>query len=595
MTSKKSKWLKVILVSLGILACLAVVVRIVFSDDVQQIIKTALYDYIRTKTEEAVSTSSKGKVHISIGEIEYGFYSQVLEVRNIRVTVKDSAQDTAEVLNIHLPLLTVTKLSPYNILTGSGVHVGKIQISDASVSVITKTAQDSAVVVEKDTTIPFRLPKIPNIDSTIVSLIQAAIPKNVKPLSVELVEVQNANIKTTLSAGEKTTQGSFNNVQISIANIHFDEKGAGSALNDVRVSATSWERVTGKSQSIYISKPTLVVNHTDTLFTVDSLRYQTDSATSMYGQGIVFSYTKHILQVDSFLIKPTYSDDHVFDNERYNSDRFIISGAKIRFTNIDFNKLELGKGLAVHNIRVENFFIDILSNKRKPNRKLKTSPAKPHQIFAQLPFEMSVDSVIIANAGIHYGEDWKNSSKPAELYWSNVHCVVTGLTNITSVQKNNPLTITAEGTFLSSATMNATISIPLDTNKYILHARGAMYKFPVQQLNVFLPAAENLLIKSGYASRATFDFTLVQRKARGNVRAEYTNMKFTPINKKSKKASFWDGIAAFVANWVVIKNDNVIGEDFTVGTINYTMPNDAALMQTLWFPIRQGLGTTAGF
>ena len=66
------------------------------------------------------------------------------------------------------------------------------------------------------------------------------------------------------------------------------------------------------------------------------------------------------------------------------------------------------------------------------------------------------------------------------------------------------------------------------------------------------------------------------------------------MDKKTKESSgIFNSIISFVANWIVIKNDND-GEDYKDGVIRYTLPRDAAIMQTIWFPIREGLGKAAG-
>lgn len=138
--------------------------------------------------------------------------------------------------------------------------------------------------------------------------------------------------------------------------------------------------------------------------------------------------------------------------------------------------------------------------------------------------------------------------------------------------------------------------IPLTAPMYALDANGSLSgPFDVTSLNSFLPIAENVRIRSGTARSARFAYTVRGRQCTGIVEPFYSDLSVDVVNARTKKkGGFLNAFVSLMANWLVIKNDNEGGE-YAPGRIRLTLPKDAAIMQTIWFPIRAGLGDAAGF
>jgi hypothetical protein len=310
-------------------------------------------------------------------------------------------------------------------------------------------------------------------------------------------------------------------------------------------------------------------------------------------RGVNFSYRTQILTMRSFMLGPTLRDDAFFAAQRYNGDRFRIRGGPITLRAIDFAALSRQEALHVEMLDVDRLSIDILSNKRLRNDPKQARPKMLNELAQAIPFVVAIDSIRIGNAGLVYGERWPHSATPATLRWSKIRVLATHLMNRTE-NTGTPFRITASGSFMNGAPMSATFTIPLMSRSYELIAQGSLGALDVTQLNSFLPVAENIRIRSGRATSATFAFVVRGRTCTGTVRPRYTGLKIDKLDAKTKESGgILNSLISFVANTFVLRTNND-GESYRDGTIAYTLPSDAAIMQTIWFPVRAGLGNAAG-
>jgi hypothetical protein len=572
-----------------------------FSKSVSSTIRTAIASYLRTKVNEAVSEATEGKVKVDVLGFSYGFFSGNVSVDSVRVTYTDSTGASGEVLDFSLSGIEATGVYPWDVLNGGGLSLGTITVSrphlrmhswdSAKVEVAAAAGPDTAL---------FKLPQVPNVDSLLNALSVGVLPHDISPLRIDGLRIKDVSMDRWLENPDSNNMDLRSHTEgltIEIDNIALGQGQKRSAKVFSRVSITmkSLERKRPDGGSTFFSGVALELGEKDRSIHVDTAHYNTLKDYSFKVAGVHFSYAKQEISIDTVALGPTLADADYFATQTYNGDRFRINLGHLKLSRIDLNGLANGEALRVAHVGIGTLRADILSNKRLRDAPSTGRPKMPHELIRSVPFGMEVDSISVASASIIYGERRHNSATPAELRFSHLKVAITGVTNIPSLQEGKPLTISASGTFMEQAPMQATLKLPLNVSRYRLEASGSMGKLDITRLNSFLPIAENMRVEKGLASKASFTFVVDGLKARGNVDPYYTDLKVELLDKKSKKAGLLEGIVSFVANWIVIRNDNPAGEDHVVGTIDYTLPADAAIMQTLWFPIRAGLGKAAGF
>ncbi|MBK7184928.1 MAG: hypothetical protein IPH85_03220 [Ignavibacteria bacterium] len=591
-----ASWKRITLITaitLGALAVASFVGYTIFRGTIRENIRSAIVQYIQTRVRAEAQTASDGKLDIVLGDIDYTYYTGSLHVRNIRVRYHDSTEAVGSTMQIDLPELRVTGLLPWDVINGGGLSIGTITLDHPAVRMRSWGARSKPQAPEKDTAV-VRLPKLPNVDSLLNKLFVKLVPTNVQPLSIDGVMLVEASLDNHDDDPESQYAGQIHGFTLDIGTItvradHPEIK----PIERVVLKLDRWNRKYSSDRSILVQGLHVIVSDVDSALTVDSVQYHLPSEYTYSASKVLFSYRTRQLQIGGFELGPTQNDETYFKGRRYNSDRFRVRGSNVQLQDIDFSSLSARTALHVRTIDVGMLDLDILSNRR-----LRVDPSSgvammPNELARTIPFMLAVDSVVVGSASIRYGERWKHSLVPALLTWKGIKVVATNLRNSPD-QMEKPLTIWAKGTFLSRSTMEATFTMPLTSPVYVLSARGTLGRFDVTELNGFLPIAENVKIKSGIASSAAFSYTIKGRSCTGVVQPHFTDLEIAVLDKKTKESSgIFNSIISFVANWIVIKNDNN-GDDYEDGVIRYTLPKDAAIMQTIWFPIREGLGKAAG-
>lgn len=587
MVKKLLLWIGVIL---GVLVIAAVVGYVLFNDKVSDTVRTAAVSYLRTRVSGAVADASGGTVDVTFADFDYGFFTRSVSIKGIKVT--------SENIKVEIDELACSGLSPWDVLNGDGLSLGTIRVVHPvfTITIVDSTGRHTDELAPTDTSI-VRLPKIPNVDSMLNVLAAGALPADIAPLSIDAVVIDDGVNNTRQENDTAWMRGSIEGFDVAIRDISLGTGDTVDAhvLNDITISVRRWHRQYSDGRDILMEGGLIRISDDDSLMSVSRTRLRSAERGEYIAKGVMFSFANHRLTIDSTSIGTTVPDEEWLASLKHPADRFRIAAEDISMEDIDLDALTRGTALTVKKLSVGALMIDVFSNKRGTRPRIKPRQLMPHQIVREIPFTVGIDSLVVGNTSIRYAEQQPKSPTPGVLTWSNVGVTITGLSSDPVVQARQPLKIQATGRFLDQAQMAATFTFPLNVTAYEMHGEGSLQRLDIRKLNSFLPSVEGIRITSGTADGATFRFDVRGRAARGDVDPIYRDLDIELIDKKTKKGNWLTGALSFVASWLVVKNDNPRGEDHEVGKIAYTLPPNAALMETIWFPIRSGLGDVAGF
>ncbi len=579
------------------LVLFAVGAYLLYADKVQQTIREAAVTYLKNRVSEAVHEASAGKVNVNFGEFDYAFFLQELSINDIMITYR-SDDSVRQQLKLTIDALTCSGLSPWDVLNGGGLSLGTIQLLHpvAVLDVVDSTGRLTADLRDRDTSI-VRLPQIPNVDSLLDVLAVNALPKDISPLSVDAVEILDVHTTNSQKNDTASMKGVVSGFDLIVRDIYLGSSSQRRhLLNDITINIDRWYREYSDGKTVNVEGALVRISGSDTSMSVASARVITDKRDTYAVTGVLFSFSQQRLTIDSCHIGTELSDKEWIVRQKRSGDRFRISASQLALNDIDLNALIAGTMLDVGEVSVGALNVDVLSESFGVPGQNNAKPfLMPHEIIAQIPFVVNIDTINVANTSVLYAEHRHGTPGIGRLRWNKVHASVTGLSTRRDVQSGSPLTIKAQGIFMDQAEMAATMMVPLNVSTYTMHAEGWMKQFDCTRLNSFLPVIEGIKVSSGRSDFASFRFDVKGRACRGIVDPVYQDLAIEIVDKKTKKGSFLTGLVSWAVNWVVVDNDNPRGEDHKVGKIAYTLPKNAAIMQTLWFPIRAGLGEVAGF
>ncbi len=606
---EKSRWWRALLIGggglLGIGLIGAGLAYWMYADKMQSIITDAANDYIKRMVQRDAQVKGGAPIDVKIGVVDYQFFARTLDVKDIRIRTGDTKNLTEVYMDLNVPLVKVSGVNPWDILFGSGLSLGditidepslyrrpaKVSFSDSSIAARTRISADSAAA---DTAL-VKLPVLPNVDSLVASLLGAILPDNVKPLWINSLSVNEGTYVLADANHQRSIGGSMVGLNIRFNSLSIKETTSDyKAVGKTYVSVRRWTRPFDDGDTVELYGGRIVVDEQDSSMYIDSVDYIVPKSSRTFASGVHISFRQRSVAIDTFGARPTISDAAIFAKTPFRTDRMRVSARNVILKEVDTKGLVNGTALRAHTLDFSKFYIDVLSNSRGKKNKGKR-PVMPYELIASIPFRLGIDSVRFGDCAITYGELHPNSNTPAILQFSKIGFLVTGLSNDPEVQKKQPVKIFAKGAFQKNGVMQLEITLPLNVQQNTFDAEASLAEMELATFNTFLPIAENIKVKSGWVKKASFKLKVRGRQATGVVTPQYIDFELEVLNKSSKKAGFWEGIASFLANWLKIKNENVPGKDMKVGTIAYTIPADASVFQALWFPVRDGLGKVIGF
>jgi len=584
-----------------ILAIIAILIAMGFgiaylllNDKVQDTIQRSVAAYLKDKVEHDMHDLDS-TISVEIGAFRYGFFTQHLEIDSITILDLDGDTVTGRMMHVVIPNVTCTGVAWWDVLFGDGLSLGTITIDSPVVTHVNRTLDIGKRTNTHDDTTRFRLPSLPNVDSVVQVLMVRHLPLKVRPLHIAGIHISDATFYNKGRDSLSPYDGTFMGISLDVEDISMGTVGD-RPIGHFMLEVDSIQRVYADGRFIRAQGMRFDIGEQDTSFVVDTVSYDSPVGNRYYADGVRFSYPGRSIAIDSFRLRPGKNDADFFTERRVRADRFEIAGSHLRFVDIDIPALSRGEQLHVRKIAVGQLDLDILSNKVPPPASRAKPQLMPYQLMRSVPFSLNVDTIQLKRASITYSEKHPNSSGYATLFWSGVRATISGISNDPAKQRRQSVVIDASGQFMNRARMWLTCTMPMNVDRHELDAVGGMHGMDATVLASFLTIAENIGLQSGRTGEARFKFSVRGRISRGTVDVEYHDLKLQMVDRKTKKSSgLFDKVVSWLANWLVIKNDNVPGDRYKTGVIDYTLPRDAAIMQTVWFPLRDGLGDVIGF
>lgn len=299
---------------------------------------------------------------------------------------------------------------------------------------------------------------------------------------------------------------------------------------------------------------------------------------------------------DSFELRPIDDDNQFFAADRYRRTRYNLRIPHATMTGSTCMGLMRRDMYCGRIARLEEPILDILTNKDKRPQGDTTNPLMPHEVLSTIKAKFQVDSVVIVNGSLRYGERMRRGAQPASITFDSMNVAIGGIAN--HCCDHDSTVVIARGRFMKAGTLDLRMAIPVASPAFSLRYSGTLSKMPLSALNPFVAIGEHVRIKSGYVENAQFDIAVRNGRADGRLRLVYTDLAIAFRDEETgSEKGILNRLTSLVANKVKLRNDNVPDESgaMKIGVVAYRRDPGDTFFQFLWFALRSGFKDVIGF
>ncbi|MDP4221302.1 MAG: hypothetical protein Q8916_08290 [Bacteroidota bacterium] len=549
---KRSTARKIIYSFIGLVALVVLGVWIFYTYYFQD----AVTDFLGPRLQYAVSAATHGRYRLTIGKIVYkngAVYCTDFELRRIRyndwetgITVESVKQDTVFLRGLHI----------ISLLRGKGAFIARMEMTSPRVVVI--DVEDGR---EKLRHYP------PATDS-----IPEKLPEKLPVIAFDSIILTDMNIEVP----EKFRLSGIDSIYHGVA-----ARLAGFRLDEVTL----------------ISEPLLYSKHLD--LDMPKIHYDLgDSVYFMEAGPIHTSLSDSLVEIDSFSIRPKYSETAFAEMHHYLRGRMEYSSADIHLTGFDIERLMEGKCLSLKKCTVGEWRLDYYSDKRKPRDPHPPPAVMPNELAREFQFPVDIDSLVLDSGKIRIRERAPGSKEAGVVTFDRARMIATPYcTDTSSADCGAPTLIRISARFLGEAPVTATVNYHLQHKELDMDIDASVGRFSAKRLNDFLIPNERKEITDGTIEGGTLKMDIHGNTARTSVTPRYQglSMKILP-NEPGATRGLWEGLKTFVANTFVLRSSNLDKDDIkaTSATTTLARKPDEEFLQFIWFALRKSLGKVIG-
>ena len=300
--------------------------------------------------------------------------------------------------------------------------------------------------------------------------------------------------------------------------------------------------------------------------------------------------------IDALELKPIAEDEKFFAGSKFRKARYHLVVPRCVVVGSPCLGLFEGKIHCARTARIQNAFLDILLNKDKPSSKDNPRPRMPNEFLSPIRNTIQLDSVIILNGRLHYGERFVVGAKPALVTFDSIGVLVEGSSN--RVFHTDTVVVRARGKIMQAATVNMFMSIPVSSRKFSFRYWGSLSKMNLTKLNPYIEISEHKRFKGGVIHSVVFDIDVTDGKSSGTVRAVYRDLKIVAIEDRTgSESGVFNTIVSFIGNNIKLNTTNMPDKSgsMKIGKVKYVRTRDDAFFEFAWFALRSGIDDVVGF
>ncbi|PKA82459.1 hypothetical protein ATE92_0589 [Ulvibacter sp. MAR_2010_11] len=232
-------------------------------------------------------------------------------------------------------------------------------------------------------------------------------------------------------------------------------------------------------------------------------------------------------------------------------------------------------------LRLSNPHLDIYRNKLVADD-LKIKPMYS-EMLRNLPFPLTLDSVAIGKAGIHYTEKVKEDTQGGTIQFSEIDAGLSNVSNTYSAPTKTNIDIKA--LFMKNTPFhvawNFDVNDPADTFIF----KATIGKLAAEKLNTFTEPNLRVLLE-GEADKTFFTVSGDKNMSHVDLKIKYDEFKVSVVNEDGRRKKW---LTSMLANIIIKKNSDNDGDPFRHGNGEIVRTKNKSFFNYIWLNAEKGL------
>ncbi len=491
-------------------------------------------------------------MHVKIDKLNYNIFSNSLNVSKCDLIFDDSSSVGSTKFLVAVSSIKFSGINWFRLLFNNGVSLSAIEVNNPVINIY------SSSISEEEHT------NKPSISTLIDCSFVSQLPERLNPFLLNQVKINSGKLYVETKDNQETTTDTIRNFSLTLNNINLSPGVINDSLNLILAN-----RLVFSANGI-----TRHGEYSGDELSLDSVQISNEDSSII---------------VKNLSFKPYLSLEEYFARRKYRSDRYLVNFPLLELTGMNFKNLFWYKKIEANNLNLNNFVIDILTDKRLPVSP-SCCPQMPNEILKKLNFKFSIKDITLNDGTLFVKSLQQWSAKPAVLSFTHLDVKISNVCSIP--QENDTCIINAAANLANAGRLNLTLNYPLLSNTLDFTYKGSLDSMSVMFLNDWLEVENLVRLKKGKIDRITFSAMVKDGTTYIEEKPLYNGIQLKKLDEKDKGE---ETIPSFIFNTFVLRSSNPSGTQIKTANIIYVKKNEDAFLDVLWIPIRTGLGKVVGF
>lgn len=383
----------------------------------------------------------------------------------------------------------------------------------------------------------------------------------------------------------------LNNTNLKYTVVKQDSSLVMTHLEDMRIQVKDF-----LIDSMALEDPSRFLYARNYEFGLTEYRYRTpDSLYWMHIKDVQYSAEEQMLRIGQFAVEPRYARAEFDIRSKTQRDRFDVKLNKIELARLQPRMLLEQQVIWADKLTINSGTLDIYHNRKLPEAPGNKLGQYPNQLFKKLAIPIYIDSLVGKKTDILYTEINPKSNEAGKLSIKQVHGVFRNVTNIDSmIAKKSHITADLNAILMNSGKLKAHFDFSMRDTMGGFGVSGQVKSMDGKDLNPVLKPLGMVEVKSCQIEDLTFSMTGNERRASGQVKFIYSNLKVNILKKEEGSHEFKKkGLMSFFANVLIIKDSNPAGGETRLAHPHYERDAKKSFFNLVWKTLFTGIKETA--